>query len=983
MSQIDQLHTEIDNEFAQNDLKNIQQKNNFCAQNSSLQKQNSSGIQIDEGSNQYQFQEQKKLNQNNNQDKSKYELIEYMKKLQLQYQKLQYQYQSNFAKLEKLHNNQTTEFNNQSQIIFNQQNQIVYQIKLIQQQLFISDQYLNQLNQNKNLNFLGPKKVDKKYTLVLDLDETLIHLTSLSKLEADILIRPYIEEFLKNMSQYFEIVVFTAALQSYAQPIIDSIDPEKYISASLYRQHLKFQNGKYIKDLSYLGRDLSKTIIVDNLKDNFSAQEENGYEIKDYYGDVNDCELELLEKILMEIVEQQVEDVREYLNCVKANQKKQQNNQIFQKIDFKQEQLQNNIFLKQKTSQQDEQQILEVLNDQNTLNNQNCQIQLNTEVEKIQEVQNKNIDINQKEKINENNIQIEKKSQAQLIKQQSVDSNDSEIQNSNFNYNSSTNKNQKDRDLNMLNVSTDDSVNTSQAGFNDSNQKEKQIYQKYDRYLSISTEDIKIENTNEQCRNINNKTKINQSQNNLEGECPCQQLYLIQSRLSYQRKKQFLTPTKTQNNIDEKKDFHIQKNQSAPNSKFEKFCKKNQTKIKKIQEGKLYNTNNLSQEFEKNTPVEIQKQLKQNQTKNTQQQEKNTDSQVQQKQMDKYSRNNIFNQKCQDEFQIQAKNNQENKELLDIKNISNILLKNQKLDCNQQNNIYQDNQNQPQMYLNKNQNIANTNNNQSSTQNIKQILQYEKQLNTSNHNIPVHELNKNIIDKQQQNTLSEQRGKQTISKEKQNQNIDQICTIQQKLHYDQQNKLSNSQKNNVSQLLNYKDKEQFLTKQSNQQYQEKKQNIKDQLIQPIQQNFKSLEQNELQFFHENSDSQNQSQNLNQIPKEMNGYKKYYDNEKNINLKNTQNKEIQKDIFLKAISDLNIKENNEDENISDLLQIKQQIFIQQQHQKLSEKKQDCLLQQNQDGYYFNLNDNDEDEIDKNIVIFQENENDNEEIEVRSQ
>ena len=77
-----------------------------------------------------------------------------------------------------------------------------------------------------------PQTSDKTYTLVLDLDETLVHY-----IEADnkglYLSRPYAENFLSEMSKYYEIVVFTAAVQEYADWILDDFDNGRLIQHRL------------------------------------------------------------------------------------------------------------------------------------------------------------------------------------------------------------------------------------------------------------------------------------------------------------------------------------------------------------------------------------------------------------------------------------------------------------------------------------------------------------------------------------------------------------------------------------------------------------------------------------------------------------------------------------------------------------------------------------------------------------------------------
>lgn len=93
------------------------------------------------------------------------------------------------------------------------------------------------------------------------------------------------------MSKYYEIVIFTAALQDYADWILNRLDANKSISHRLYRQHTLKMGSTNIKDLSKIGRELEKTIIVDNIPENFLRQPENGIYIKSWYKDPEDCAL--------------------------------------------------------------------------------------------------------------------------------------------------------------------------------------------------------------------------------------------------------------------------------------------------------------------------------------------------------------------------------------------------------------------------------------------------------------------------------------------------------------------------------------------------------------------------------------------------------------------------------------------------------------------------------------------------------------------
>lgn len=139
------------------------------------------------------------------------------------------------------------------------------------------------------------------------------------------LVRPGCDVFLREMSEIYEVVIFTAAMQDvclsplltlpikYADWVLDQIDKEKYISHRMYRQHALPYGPIFVKDLSRIGRDLSKTIIVDNVAENFQLQPDNGIFIKSWFDDQQDTALSELAPLLKEIVKKQVSDVRDAL----------------------------------------------------------------------------------------------------------------------------------------------------------------------------------------------------------------------------------------------------------------------------------------------------------------------------------------------------------------------------------------------------------------------------------------------------------------------------------------------------------------------------------------------------------------------------------------------------------------------------------------------------------------------------------------------
>ena len=198
----------------------------------------------------------------------------------------------------------------------------------------ILSQYSENNNNSKELNktllsseeppkppYLSPISPKYKYTLVLDLDETLVHYVSDND-SAYIQIRPGAEEFIKELSEFYEIIIFTAALKNYADLIISGLDPDGVVSYKLYRQHTINKGNSYIKDLDKLGRDIKKIIIIDNIVENFSQQPKNGLNISDFEGNEYDDELKFLKEDLIKLVKLKPDDVRYYLRDIQKKMDK-------------------------------------------------------------------------------------------------------------------------------------------------------------------------------------------------------------------------------------------------------------------------------------------------------------------------------------------------------------------------------------------------------------------------------------------------------------------------------------------------------------------------------------------------------------------------------------------------------------------------------------------------------------------------------------
>ena len=201
-----------------------------------------------------------------------------------------------------------------------------------------SSSYKILLNENSiQLPYLK-NKCPKKFSLVLDLDETLISfkLEPNDENKGTIRFRPYLDSFLQKVKEKYEIIVFTSGTQDYADPLEDAIEQdEKYFDARLYRQHTIACGKDIVKDISRIGRPLDKILIVENMPQNYRLQKENGILIKSFYGeDIYDTALVSLGDILMKIANE-FNDVRkgiakyknEILNKVSSNLSKKEKNE--------------------------------------------------------------------------------------------------------------------------------------------------------------------------------------------------------------------------------------------------------------------------------------------------------------------------------------------------------------------------------------------------------------------------------------------------------------------------------------------------------------------------------------------------------------------------------------------------------------------------------------------------------------------------------
>ena len=174
-----------------------------------------------------------------------------------------------------------------------------------------------------------PENIEKTtYTLVLDLDETLVHFF-FTPSGGSFLIRPYCFKFLEDMSKIFEVAIFTAATKDYADSILDIIDPnKKLINHRLYRHHTSIREMCFVKDLTKIGRNLNRCLIIDNIADNFKFQPNNGIQCTTWNDDMRDTQLNDLDIILTKIIEKKPTDIKPIIKKLNEEVNKRLKNNI-------------------------------------------------------------------------------------------------------------------------------------------------------------------------------------------------------------------------------------------------------------------------------------------------------------------------------------------------------------------------------------------------------------------------------------------------------------------------------------------------------------------------------------------------------------------------------------------------------------------------------------------------------------------------------
>jgi len=198
--------------------------------------------------------------------------------------------------------------------------------------VFVTDDDTSSSSEYQGL--LGPKekKFEGMKCLVLDLDETLVHSTFKPIADADFEVpveiegivykvyvrkRPFVDEFLTEVAKHYEVVIFTASLGKYANPLLDMLDVGKIISHRLFRESCVYHKSSYVKDLSKLGRRMEDIIFIDNSYLSYAFQPYNAIPITSWFSDRSDLELKEILPVLATTLKE-IEDVRALLDASKS-----------------------------------------------------------------------------------------------------------------------------------------------------------------------------------------------------------------------------------------------------------------------------------------------------------------------------------------------------------------------------------------------------------------------------------------------------------------------------------------------------------------------------------------------------------------------------------------------------------------------------------------------------------------------------------------
>lgn len=207
---------------------------------------------------------------------------------------------------------------------------------------------VKKLTTNLTMNYFPNKRFNlNKKTLVLDLDETLVHSSTVKPFPNQkniilnlkiknkdykiyVILRPFLDIFLKEMSAYYNLYIFTASMAQYSTALLNIMDKNRLFIRSFNREHCKYQFGLYFKDLSIFNVDYKDIIIIDNNPVSYALNKSNGIPIQTWIDDPYDKELIKLIPLLKYL--SKVDDVRNVIKKIINRNKEKVNFTLFNKL---------------------------------------------------------------------------------------------------------------------------------------------------------------------------------------------------------------------------------------------------------------------------------------------------------------------------------------------------------------------------------------------------------------------------------------------------------------------------------------------------------------------------------------------------------------------------------------------------------------------------------------------------------------------------
>ena len=156
-----------------------------------------------------------------------------------------------------------------------------------------------------------PLDIPVPHTLVLDLEETLVSSSWDRKHGWRYAKRPGVDKFLHTMAQYYEIVLYSPAVDATADHVVTSLDKSGCIMHRLYRDATHYKNGTYVKDLNKLNRNVNRMVLLDDDPEAAQFNPDNLIRVKPYEDptDRTDKTLERITPFLIELARKGHSDI--------------------------------------------------------------------------------------------------------------------------------------------------------------------------------------------------------------------------------------------------------------------------------------------------------------------------------------------------------------------------------------------------------------------------------------------------------------------------------------------------------------------------------------------------------------------------------------------------------------------------------------------------------------------------------------------------